>query len=479
MLWLCLHASQLPLEVFSRSRSDDDLRPLAVVAGQGSRQIVFACDDHAFEAGIRPGMKTASALALAGTLRICERDEYAERQALAALAAWALQFTSRVSLEPPDALLLEIGGSLRLFGGQETLLRSIHRLASELGYHTAAGVAPTPLGAWIMARSGKPTPITRMDELGNALGELPLSLMALDAETLETLHGLGLRSLGELIELPRAGFARRFGPALLDRLDRMFGRRADPRLPFRPPEHFERRLPLPAETVDREALLFPAKRLLLELGGYLLGRQVGTRQLQWSFDHHRHPTTRFALGLAAASRDSQHMHQLLRERLTRIRLECPVVAIGLTVTETSDLAPQNLPLYENPDAPCEDGMELVELLRARLGEAAVQGVLCRPDHRPEHAWGRTRPGGGGIPRHALRPLWLLPEPTLLDARGGQPWLHSPLILEAGPERIESGWWDGDDVARDYYIARDAEHARYWVYRERRGARDWFLHGLFA
>ncbi|MEJ2479843.1 MAG: DNA polymerase Y family protein, partial [Acidihalobacter sp.] len=391
MLWLCLHAPQLPLEVFSRSRPSDDRRPWAVVAGQGSRQIVFACDAHAFEAGIRPGMTTASALALAGSLRVLERDENAEREALESLAAWALQFSSTISIEPPDALLLEIGGSLRLFGGLETLLPHIRRLAVELGYRTAAGVAPTPLGAWIMARSGNPTPVTRMDELEQALRELPPTLMAPGAETLETLHGLGLRNLGDIIDLPRAGFARRFGLALLDRLDRMLGRRADPRPPFRPPEHFEHHLSLPAETADREALLFPAKRLLLELGGYLLGKQAGTRQMKWSFHHHRHPATRFTLGLATASRDPRHMHQLLRERLTRIRLEYPVVEFGLAVAETSDLAPQNLPLYENPDTPCEDGMELVELLRARLGEDAVQGVLCRPDHRPERAWGRARP----------------------------------------------------------------------------------------
>jgi protein ImuB len=480
MLWLCLHVPQLSLEVFSRSRPGDLSAPLAVVAGNGARQAVYACNTSAMAAGIHPGLKTASALALAGNLQVCERDEDAERRALEALAAWAMQFTSQVSLQPPDALLLEIGGSLRLFGGMEALLRRVRRCAFALGYHAACGVAPTPLGACILARSANPAPITRMSELGEALRGLPLDLLALDDDTLESLRGLGLRTLGELIDLPRSGFARRFGPGLLHRLDRMLGRRADPQSPFRPPERFERRLPLPAETADREALLFPAKRLLLELRGYLLGRQAGTRQLHWSFDHHRHPATRFTLGLATLSRDPRHIHLLLREHLTRISLEHPVVEIGLEVTGVAALTPRNLPLYDEPDATRADGLELVELLRARLGEDAVRGVLCRSDHRPERAWASARPGmTGALPPHAPRPLWLLDEPKTLELRSGRPWLHSPLRLESGPERIESGWWDGGDVARDYYIARDAAQARYWVFRERRGACGWFLHGLFA
>jgi protein ImuB len=47
---------------------------------------------------------------------------------------------------------------------------------------------------------------------------------------------------------------------------------------------------------------------------------------------------------------------------------------------------------------------------------------------------------------------------------------------AGPERIESGWWDGDEARRDYFIARLHGDSIGWLYREN-GA--WYLHGLFA
>ena len=76
-------------------------------------------------------------------------------------------------------------------------------------------------------------------------------------------------------------------------------------------------------------------------------------------------------------------------------------------------------------------------------------------------------------------MWLLAEPRVLEAQRGRPRHHGPLELLAGPERIESGWWDGDDVRRDYYVARDSSGARLWIYREWAGAKSWFLHGIFG
>jgi protein ImuB len=87
---------------------------------------------------------------------------------------------------------------------------------------------------------------------------------------------------------------------------------------------------------------------------------------------------------------------------------------------------------------------------------------------------------------ATRPLGLLAVPQALeathDAAGRtQRLLHQgrALQLVTGPERIESGWWDGADIARDYYIARDGAGALWWVFRECAARRRWFLHGCFA
>jgi len=141
---------------------------------------------------------------------------------------------------------------------------------------------------------------------------------------------------------------------------------------------------------------------------------------------------------------------------------------------------------------------LVERLRARLGAAAVHGVCLVPEHRPESAskvaeplTSGERPGRGRRPSRdrdsrtpaqesgTPRPLWLLSEPQALAEQRGWPCYEGRLVLEQGPERIESGWWDGADVARDYYIARSVTGLRLWIYRERRAGRHWFVHGVFA
>jgi protein ImuB len=138
--------------------------------------------------------------------------------------------------------------------------------------------------------------------------------------------------------------------------------------------------------------------------------------------------------------------------------------------------------------------QLVERLRARLGEQAVYGVDFVPEHRPEAAWRRvhelrltpaTRAGerAGGMRASITRvsemprPVWLLDEPVLLAANL-QHLCQEGSILEEGPERIESGWWDGKDVVRDYYIARQARGARWWVFQQRQ-TQCWYLHGMFA
>ncbi len=117
---------------------------------------------------------------------------------------------------------------------------------------------------------------------------------------------------------------------------------------------------------------------------------------------------------------------------------------------------------------------MIERLRARLGDDAVYGVSPIAEHRPESASRRVHElrraaapavAGKGGDEGAPRPVWLLGEPLLLSGREDSCSLRRGLILEQGPERIESGWWDGADIARDYYIARDGAGA-WWVFRER-------------
>jgi protein ImuB len=172
-------------------------------------------------------------------------------------------------------------------------------------------------------------------------------------------------------------------------------------------------------------------------------------------------------------------------RLERLALPQPVEQLGLRATRVLPLAPPRRDLFRRTPEPEEGLSGLVARLTARLGEAAVATPALVSDHRPERAWRWRRPGttaAGAPPLASLppRPLWLLESPRRLEAGPAGP-RHGGggLRLLEGPERIESGWWDGGDVRRDYYRAVDGRGRRLWIYRDLRGEGRWFLHGLFG
>ncbi|MDX1431478.1 MAG: DNA polymerase Y family protein [Gammaproteobacteria bacterium] len=483
-LWLALHLPRLPLEALNPAPGTS----LAVISGADARAVVVAADERCRAAGIRAGMPASAACALLPALRLVVRDAQAEAAALAGLAVWAGQFTSCASLVPPAGLVLEVGGSLRFFGGLDDLLARVRRGIAALGYGARPGVAPTPLAAWLLARAGMPEPVIDARRLPGRLAGVPLECLDLPARMLQSLHRMGLAVLADCYRLPRDGLARRLDPALLERLDRALGKRPDPRLPHAAPPHFERCAMLPWEVTDAAQLLHAADRLLHELAGFLRARAAGVQALELHLAHRRGPATRLALELVAPTRDPAHLSSLLGERLARMELAQPVVYLGMRARALGRLAPATADLYGDAAAAGDDGQVLVERLRARLGTDAVRGLALAADHRPELAWRACRPGercadpfaarAAAGRRRPPRPLWLMDPPRPLDTRDGEPWLEGALRLVRGPERIESGWWDGNDVARDYFEAHHCRGARYWIYHELRRLRRWYLHGIF-
>jgi protein ImuB len=316
--------------------------------------------------------------------------------------------------------------------------------------------------------------------LRGPLGELPVEVLPVDKGLAESFQGLGLRHIGDCLRLPRAGLARRFGPEFVALLDRALGRRADLQAPFEPPAHFERRVDLAYEVDRVEPLQFVARRLLLELSGFLRARGAGTQQLDWRLLHRDRRESRVRLALVGASRDPEHLGHLLRLQLERWVLPMPVRAIKLIVTDLQPLAETTRPLL--PDAREQNrtqSLVFLERLRARLGQDAVSGLGLIADHRPEAAWRFCKPGEASVLRRAnCRPLWLLRQPHKLITQAGRPELQGPLELLGRGERIEGGWWEGQPIARDYFIARQPAGGRYWIFREVEGERRWFVHGIF-
>jgi protein ImuB len=434
-------------------------------------------------------MALNSALALLPELRTLARDVRREQALLEAVAAVALGFTPRVTLEPPDAVLLEVRGSLHLFGGLPGLGRRIRERLQSMGITPRLALAPTALAALWLVRSGLEAALRRPGALSARLAPLPLTCTRWPAQALEALATMGVRTVGDCLRLPRDGFVRRFEPRLRLELDRALGLAPDPRAAFVPDERFAARRDLEPEESDAERLNRALAPLFEELCGFLRGRGQGVQVLELRLLHRDAPATRLRLRFAEPVAEAGRIALLLRERLERTELPAPVRSARLRSGPLTTVRAQPADLFVLDRRRTAALPQLVERLRARLGTEAVHGLCLVPEHRPEAAQKNgdiplfskkrnvpTFPAATGKTSekeecpHFSRPVWLLPEPQPFD---------DPLEIEDGPERIESGWWDGRDVRRDYYVARNPAGMRLWVFRERRAEGGWFLHGVFG
>ena len=409
------------------------------------------------------------------------------------LAARLERFTPRVSLVPPDGLVLEVRGSLHLFAGVAGLRAELAAACRHFGQPLLA-FAPTPLAALVTARAGRSCAVLDGAQLTGQLAPLPLAVLRWPEDTLARLRRMGVSTIGEALRLPRAGFARRFGTAQLIMLDALTGRIPDVRPAFRARLRFRRRQELDCELENHELLLEALAPLLGELGNYLRMHQYGVLELECHLVHRQAPPTPCVVRLAAPCADAQRLRELLGEHLSTLQLPAPVRACELRAGTLVPYQPQALALWqpgEHGGGADREASELVERLRARLGPEAVHGLELREEHRPEGAWKVSAPPAASPGQRAprlpaaeagtglRRPLWLLPAPVRLRARDGLPRRRGPLRLASEPERIETGWWDGGEVARDYYVAVDIHGVRLWVYRERAAPHEWFLHGVFG
>jgi protein ImuB len=414
--------------------------------------------------------------------------------ALESLALCAQRFTPRVSLVPPDGLVLEVQGSLHLFNGVEGLSRALASESASLGLKSMVALAPTPLAALVAARAGKPLVVTELTRLVGQLMPMPLVALRWPEDTLERLARMGVRTIGQVLRLPRAGFARRFGTELLASLDRLTGRSADIRQRFHERERFRRRRELSYELESHDAILGALAPLFAELGKFLESRQCGVMKLECLLRHRHSEPTSCVLRLAAPVADVRRLTELFGERLNALTLPEPVRSCELRSNSLVLRVLASNSVWrpgEYGGGAGAEATDLIERLRARLGPEAVYGLQVLPGHRPENAWGVREPvaapprSKSATASHVApwpafrRPLWLLSTPRLLSERDGLPRRRGPLRLLGEAERIETGWWDGGDIARDYFTAVDLHGVRLWVFRERGAPHRWFLHGVFG
>lgn len=457
--------------------------------------MVLTLSAEAARDGVRPGMRSGGVAALSPHSQLLERAPAQEALALDAIATALMQYTPEVSLQPDCSLLLDVSASLLLFDGPRALCARVMCSVSALGFTGQLGAAPTASGAWLLARSERrkgrhrQRRVVALATLARCLDQLPCALLPEAAQFHDWLNDIGARQLGALRRLPRAGLLRRTSKQVLSALDRAYGEAAELHEWIQPPLTFSARL----ETFDRvehaDALLHGAQRLILQLVGWLHSLQQAARAFTLLLEHERGRAavapTAIEVALAEPAWHQAHLLRLLKERLAKVELERPVIALRLEVLAVEAMLPPNASLFPEPGGSPQDYARLLELLTARLGADNVLVPADVADYRPEvcNAW---VPAATKRPRSQLddildgRPFWLLPKPIKLLLRQQRPFYGSPLRLIDGPERLEAGWWNDQTAARDYYIAQADDASCYWIYRERTSDElVWYLHGLFA
>ena len=414
------------------------------------------------------------------------------------LGIWALQFTPRVALLE-DSVVAEVSGSARLFGGIETLHRLIEAGAEELGARVAW--APTGTSALALARhassnvpcDGFGAPLAKM------LDPLPMEALTGVAQHQPTLARVGCRTLGDVRNLPRGGLSRRFDKALLLALDQAYGLRPEVYEWLTVPETFHARLELMSRVETAPALLFGARRLLIQMAGWLAARRMGATAftLKWCHDVMRAKDAgtggELTVRTAQPTQNVEHFARLLAEHLAKVQLAAPAGDIELLATEVLPIVEESRSLI--PETLRKSGSTdlALERIQARLGDSCVRRPVLSEDHRLEwmQSWQCDAPRKmAASPYELPLPSWVLDEPLRLIERDNRPHYQGPLQLLLGPDRIEGGWWhrssdDADarplNVQRDYWLALSPHAGVLWVFQQRL-ARDqtaWFLHGHFA
>ncbi|SDS68536.1 protein ImuB [Halopseudomonas litoralis] len=470
MRWACILFTQLALDGALRSRTDQE-QPLVLVAGPAQHRVIRAANPAARQLGLKPGQTLLAAQTLTSGFAVAEYDQQQIDQWQHFLAAWGYRFSSHVSLDYPRALLMEVESSLSLFGPWPQFEQRLRHELKELGFQHRIVLAPNPAAARVLTNVHDSFAVAEAG-LREQIECLPISRCGLDTDSVSALSRMGLRQVKQLLVLPRDTLAKRFPKRVLPHLDTLLGHQPLALGSYQPADEFEARIEFNFEIQTHQALLFPVRRLVTDLNAFLAGRDCGVQQFMLGLEHRSQAVTPLPIGLLTPERDTQLLFDVVRSRLEQLQLPAPVLALRLSAQNLPAFVPQPQTLFDERPQQSQPWEQLRERLRARLGDRAIQGLVAVADHRPECSWRADVTGGGaGLHDSRPRPGWLLTEPQPLGDL-------LPEIL-AGPERIESGWWDAGDLRRDYYLVRTRDGRRAWVWQTVDGSGPFMLQGWFA
>ncbi len=552
---LSLWFPRLAAERVLRLRRDALPAPLAVVADQNGAQVLMSLSAEAAAAGLAVGQALRDATAICPALVTVPADPLGEARFLTTLRRWAGRFSPWVAEEAPAGLMIDLSGAAHLHGGEAGVLARVAEDCEALGLTVRAGIADTPGAAWGLARyaragvaplrsgdaidqearatrsraaklgskrrrwergGGPPRPVAARGaematiappgRLVEALADLPLAALRLEPDTVDRLMRLGLRRVGDLMGMPRAALARRFGASTLRRLDQALGMEPEPVSPARPPLHFAVRLTLPDPIGLRSDVEAALDRLLPPLCAKLRAKGRGARRVALQAFRADGGVAAVEVGLARAADSPDRIRPLLHLKLDQIDAGFGIDCLRLEALATEAMtalqhrgqieATAGALAEKRPDAHALD--DLIGRLGARLGSEAVTRLHPAESHVPAKAakvlmaaWSVAHDGPWPA-APGPRPLVMFrPEPVEAPETPEPParfrWRRRDFALRmaVGPERLQPEWWledpDWRGGMRDYWRVEAEGGERLWLFWGQGGAVTdrWYCEGVFS
>ena len=498
---LCVYLPHWPLQRLRHEQAALRDKQVAVVGQRGRAQKVTDCCAHACRAGVRPGMTLAEAMAVAPMLSAHVEDPESDLRALTRLAEWCGCFGPTVGLEEmaaPSSLLIDVTGCTGNHGGEEQFLAHVADEFSANGWQVRVALAETVGAAWALAHgSASAQVVAPPGKIEELLLPLSVATLRLPVEALQHLAVLGVERISQLLVLPRASLSDRFGSGVLQRVDQAFGRLAEPIVRYRAVPEVLASCSFEYPVDQREIVYRALDGLLQRLEEQLQQRCQGARRLECRLYVEDGPPVCIEIELHRPGRCAQRLGKLLQTKLERVELAAPLSGLCVRVPLEEPLTEQQLEMFDGNA--CERDREfsaLIDGLSSRLGRDAVTVVRLVADAQPELACrfepatrDRTANAPPALDEKTLqhRPLQVWPTPLPIQVLAVAPEGLPHVIRSAegeytvrqswGPERIETGWWRGQDIHRDYYVVETHLGARLWIFRQHDDDR-WFWHGCF-
>ena len=487
---------------------------------QGSTLRVVQVNRAAGALGIRAGHTLAHAQALVPALQSYDDDPVGDRAQLEALALWAQCLSPVVHLEGGDSLLVDVTGCERLFHGERNLLSQAWEGVRGQGFSVRGALADTPGAAWALAHTHPESIwIAAAGRTVAELAPLPVQALRLDPATVKVLKTVGIETIATLLRVPRSSLSGRFGDSLLERIEQALGERPEVLTPYRPAVVLSSGFELGTASARLELLLEAARRALVRFCAKLQQRMLGVCQLFVTFSwtestlsygtRPRHLT--YCLSFSEPTRSFERLAPLLAAKLEQVQLPAPIARLTLWAKEVEPLAEVQEELFATGAQDARELGVLLDRLALRLGPAALVRPESVSEHQPERAYRYVSLVGAGLrsairtdsrgedqrvasvvclqnaERHAVRPVRLLAAALKVDATSVVPdgppvafrlhGAHHVVRRSVGPERIETGWWRGRHLRRDYYRVTTDRGLYVWLFRDR-ATREWYVQGWF-